>query len=413
MLISDHPHDSSAIQAIAERCNRCTLCQKDCSFLQKYGLPADIAEKYLEFPEYVQDISFSCSLCGLCAAVCPVALFPDMMFLDLRREAVASGKKNLIDHRRLLAFERRGVSPRYTWYSLPKNCTTVFFPGCSLPGGRPGKTLKIYKYLLGLDATTGIVLDCCGKPSHDLGRQGQFERMFFELKEYLLSVGVTTVLVACPSCHKVFSQYGDELKVETIYERIAACGMDGESLPGSEVILHDPCAVRFVPEIHAAVREIARMQGLNIVEMSHSRNLTFCCGEGGDVDAVERKLARKWSKRNAEESKGRMILTYCTGCTGFLHRYADISHVLDLIFEPQRVLDGKAVFARAPFTYFNRLELKRRLRKEHPAAQWRERPSLVSTKMTLHPRFSVFPMLLLLPLLLTISWLLVSYMVAG
>lgn len=405
MSTVDYPGVLTAIQTIAERCTRCTLCQKDCGFLQKYGLPGDIAEKYLDFPEYVQDISFSCSLCGLCVAVCPVALTPDAMFLALRREAVASGKINLTDHRRLLAFERRGVSSRYTWYSLPEDCRTVFFPGCSLPGGRPGKTLKIYQYLLGLDTTTGIVLDCCGKPSHDLGRQGEFSKMFLELKDYLLSAGVTSVLVACPSCYKVFSQYGDELKVETIYERIAACGIDGEILYGREVVLHDPCAVRFVPEIHAAVREIVRMQGVDIVEKPHSRNWTFCCGEGGDVDAVERKLARKWSRRNAEESRGSLILTYCTGCTGFLHRYADISHVIDLIFEPQKALDGRAVSSRAPFTYLNRLRLKRRLRKEHPTAQWRERPSLVAMKETLHLRISFSR--LLLPLLLLISWVLV------
>lgn len=370
---------SSVVQGIAAQCTRCTLCQKNCSFLQKYGLPGDIAEKYRLLPRYVQDISFSCSLCGLCAAVCPVSLRPDLMFLDLRREAVASGNKNLPDHSRILGYERRGVSPRYTWYSLPKNCNTVFFPGCSLPGSRPQKTLKMYEYLLDLDATTGIVLDCCTKPSHDLGRQGQFESMFFELKDYLLAAGVTTVLVACPSCYKIFAQYGGELKVETIYERIAAHGIRGKILQRRLVTLHDPCAVRFYPEVHTAVRAIIKMKGVNVDEMQHVKDLTFCCGEGGGVGAVEGKLARKWTKRTVERARNKLILTYCAGCTGFLHRYAATSHLLDLLFEPQEALVGKAIFSKAPWTYYNRLQLKKRLKKEHSVAQWRERPLAVST----------------------------------
>ncbi|MFH0728090.1 MAG: 4Fe-4S binding protein [Pseudomonadota bacterium] len=44
-----------------------------------------------------------CNLCGLCAAVCPVNLAPDEMFLEMRREAVDRGAAPLPAHQRILA----------------------------------------------------------------------------------------------------------------------------------------------------------------------------------------------------------------------------------------------------------------------------------------------------------------------
>ena len=366
------------ILEIAAKCTRCDLCRENCSFLQQHGFPGDIAESSRQLPGYAQRIAFSCSLCGLCAAVCPVSLNPARMFLNLRRQAVVSGNGDFPGHARILGYERRGVSPRYTWYILPENCNTVFFPGCSLPGAGPGQTLKVYEYLLALEATTGIVLDCCAKSSHDLGRQQYFEAIFFELREYLLNAGVSTVLVACPSCHQIFLQYGGELRVETIYERIAVHGTGDKIRQDISVTLHDSCAVRFVPAVHAAVREIIRLHGLEIDEMQHAERQTFCCGKGGAVPAVAGKLAKNWTRRRVEEAKGKLILTYCSGCVGYINRHSATIHLIDLIFDPQKLLAGKAACAMAPFTYRNRLRLKKGLQKRYPGMRTRERPVIVS-----------------------------------
>lgn len=271
----------AGIAILAEACSRCGLCQKDCSFLQKYGLPDDIAQEYLTDPERIQRMAFSCNLCGLCAAVCPVTLDPSHMFLDLRREAYIADRGSFPGQNGILTYEARGISRRYSWYSLPKNCDTVFFPGCSLPGSRPEKTERLYEYLLTIDASIGIVLDCCAKPSHDLGRQQDFENVFFELRDYLQAAGVTTVIVACPSCHKIFSEYGRGLALMTIYEHIVEHGKGTGIMRNASVTIHDPCAARFAPGLHAAVRKLLQQQGLTVQEMPHSRERTFCCGEGG------------------------------------------------------------------------------------------------------------------------------------
>ena len=62
----------------------------------------------------------------------------------------------------------------------------------------------------------GVVLDCCMKPSHDLGRESHFQAMFGEMKTYLLDKGVRNILVACPNCYKVFKTCGEEFDVKTV-----------------------------------------------------------------------------------------------------------------------------------------------------------------------------------------------------
>ncbi len=369
----------AAVQEMANRCTRCGLCRKDCDFLQRYGLPGDIAAGHEgDDRQAGRAASFACSLCGLCTAVCPEGLDPACMFLDLRREAFKTGNGDLLEHSRVLNYEKRGTSKRYTWYALPEGCDTVFFPGCTLTGTRPAATLRLYEYLQAGDAAMGIVLDCCTKPSHDLGRQEYFEAMFSELCRYLISAGVKRVLVACPNCHKVFSRYGEGIQVLTVYEHLAAAGCIPEKTANATVTIHDPCVIRAETGIHTAVRSLILSCGLTIREMEHTKEQTLCCGEGGAVGYVDKSLSRQWGRRRRKEAEGNRILTYCAGCADMLGRVAPTDHLVDILFDPDRTLADRARVSKAPFTNLNRLRLKKRLQRQAGRAQTRERTFSVS-----------------------------------
>lgn len=360
---------------VAASCTDCGACVTECRFLGQRGTPKKIVEALDPASREHHGMSFECSLCGLCSAVCPTGINPAAMFLEMRRSALRPDSADLPEYGRLLGYEQRGTSRRYTWYSLPAGCNTVFFPGCALAGTRPRQTLKLFETLGGIIPDLGIVLDCCTKPSHSLGRQEFFNAMFGELNEYLVGQGVKTVLVACPNCREVFDQHATKLTVRTVYEVLAESGQLAETLStrAEVVTVHDPCVSRFAESVQAAARTLITRTGLTIREMQHSGSSTICCGEGGAVACLTPELADEWGRRRQIEAGGLRIVTYCAGCTQRLSRHTPTSHVIDLLFDPDTALAGNARVSRAPFTYLNRLKLKKHLQKSMPAATTRER----------------------------------------
>jgi uncharacterized membrane protein YdjX (TVP38/TMEM64 family)/Fe-S oxidoreductase len=361
------------ILIMSEKCIKCTLCEKECAFLRKYGKPKDIADSYDPNDKLSQGMPFECSLCQLCAAVCPVKINPAVMFLEMRRQTVKSGKGDFPEHSKILSYEKRGSSAKYTFYSLPEGCDTIFFPGCALSGSRPKRVIDVYMHLRQNIPNLGIVLDCCLLPSHDLGRSDHFQLMFDEMKTFLLINGVRRVIVACPSCHKVFNAYGDELTVKTAYEQIAETELPPTGKVHGVVTVHDACALRFETPVHNSIRGLVSAKGLTIEEMPHQGERAFCCGEGGSVGFINHDLAKNWGHLRKKESRGKNIITYCAGCTNFLGSLTPTSHVLDLIFEPEKTVSGTVKVSKAPFTYLNRLRLKKHFKKTVRGAMTRER----------------------------------------
>jgi uncharacterized membrane protein YdjX (TVP38/TMEM64 family)/Fe-S oxidoreductase len=369
-----HENLKAELSVISGKCIQCKLCQKECAFLGKYGKPKDISDSYDPGNTAHQGMPFECSLCQLCASVCPVKINPARMFLEMRRETVRKGKGDYPEHSVILGYEKRGVSKRYSYYALPDSCDTVFFPGCTLQGTRPNQVLKLYEHLKKTIPSLGIVLDCCTKPSHDLGRERFFQAMFQEMKGYLARNGIRTVIVACPNCYKIFQQYGrDELSVVTVYEVMAEKGLPETGQVAGSITVHDSCGVRFEENIHESVRNIVKKRGLQIDEMKHSGKKTLCCGEGGSVGFLNPDLSRKWSFLRKTEADGRKMVAYCAGCANLLNSITPTSHILDLTFELEAAVSGTVTVSKAPFTYLNCLRLKKHFKNTLIAAKTRER----------------------------------------
>jgi len=366
------PSLKAALENVSESCTDCGLCRDECGFLEKYGTPKEIADRYEPGAKEGQVMPFECSLCRLCDAVCPLEVKPSEMFLEMRREAVDCGAGSFPEHGGLLAYEKKGMSPRFTWYGIPEGCRTVLFPGCAFPGTRPARTRELFETLRKEDPAIGIVLDCCGKISHDLGRDAFFKAMFDEMTGYLLAKGVQEVLAVCPNCYGVFSRYANGLKVRMVYEVLPENVVAGGS-QGKIVVFHDPCGVRFHTEAHAAVRRLVGMTGVTSEEIDHDKERTLCCGNGAGVNALSPKLADKWLERTWKETGERAIVTYCCACAARMNGKAPAAHALDVLSEPDTALAGKSKVSGAPFTYLNRIRVKNYFRKAVNASSTRER----------------------------------------
>lgn len=352
---------------IAAGCTRCGVCLVQCPFLKRYGMPGDICEAVDPAAPETTRMAYACSLCGLCRSVCPENLDPGAWFMALRRAAVESGRVDLADYKTILGYEKIGTSALFSYYAFPPGCDTVFFPGCTLPGTRPETTWRLFRFLSSRLPSLGIVLDCCTKPSHDLGRQEHFAAMFGEMLACLKANGIRRVWLACPSCHQVFRDYAAGITVETVYEvldrtRLPDAGRESLLRKDAELVVHDPCPMRNETAAQAAVRSLLAKMDVPVGNMPFERQRTTCCGEGGSVGFVDKALIAKWTSARKKMARGRPIVTYCAGCARFLGRVTPTLHIADLLFSRRSAVNGSLPTARAPFTYFHRLMFKRRLK---------------------------------------------------
>jgi len=361
------------LRCIGEKCTSCGSCVRQCRFLHLSGTPGKIAVSSSRNGRSDCCNPFECSLCGLCAAVCPEHIDPKTMFLEMRRSAFRSGVGSFRKHKGLSGYERIGTSRLFTWYGLPSRCTTVFFPGCALPGSRPEQTKKVFRLLRDSIPALGIVLDCCTKPSHDLGRQDRFLAMFGEMKRYLTDQGINRVIVACPNCYGIFLEYAPEFFTTSVYEALAGTVAPADPGENGTVTVHDPCQMRYNSTLQDAVRELARRAGLNVEEMTHSRSRTICCGEGGGVPALAPELASSWGDLRVSETAGHALVTSCAACTASLGDRTTTLHILDLVCCPATAISGHAPVSSGLFTCLNRLRLKRYFRANLPVSTSRER----------------------------------------
>ena len=363
--------ESENLTRVKRLCTGCGACRSECGFLEKYGTPKEIALRHDPARKQGQVMAFECSLCRLCDAVCPEGARPAGMFLEMRQEAATRGSVSFPEHRGLLRYERAGMSRRYTWYGLPRGCRRVLFPGCAFPGTRPGRSRELFERLQEQDPCLGIVLDCCGRISHDLGRETFSRAMLEEMQSYLVSNGVEEVLVVCPNCLDMFKKYAKDLGAKMVYEALPISGAAPETAK-DEVVLHDPCAARFNTDCHASVRRLLAHAGVNARDMEHARETTLCCGNGAGVDRLSPELSLNWLERSSGEASGRTIVTYCAGCANTLNTRSRAVHVLDVLSDPG-VLANKNPVPGAPLTLLNRLRLKRHFRKNLSASASRER----------------------------------------
>ncbi|MCI5150931.1 MAG: (Fe-S)-binding protein, partial [Candidatus Electrothrix sp. MAN1_4] len=266
-------------------------------FLQKHGSPGTIASSWKPETLSGQHLPFVCNLCGLCTKICPpsVGLDPTAMFLEMRQQIVKSGAAPFPGHKRLLAYEGRGLSARYSCSVLPNHCDTVLFPGCGFAGTRPARLLELFEHLRQNIPSLGIVLSCCAKPSHDLGQQDFFLNIFGKLRQFLVTQGVQRVLVLCPSCHAIFKQYGFPLQTEYVYTLLTQHPLPKNYVldDNKKITIHDPCITRQDDEVHHSVRQLIQAASLEREEMPHHGSKTLCCGEGGAVPFIEKKNCPK------------------------------------------------------------------------------------------------------------------------
>jgi len=364
----------------AQRCIQCECmeCVDVCQYLEDYG---KYPRKYVR--EIYNNLSIvsgtrhsnkfinSCSLCGLCAEVCPTDLDMGEVVLEARRTMVEQDRMPPSAHDfalRDMQFSNGGKSAMAKNAPGTDSSSYVLFPGCQLAASAPEHVQKLFSHLTTSlpDDDVGLMLGCCGSPANWAGRSDLFDETITRWQQELVAMGDPTVVLPCSSCFQVFKTSLPDVEIVSLWELLDAEGITPEAVAGEPrmVSIHDPCTTRHETGIHDSIRRMVGDMGYEIDELKASREKTSCCSYGGHTWLANPDLSNRIVERRISENDADYV-TYCAMCRDFFAAKGKRTlHVLDLMFEPD--VDERAGRTGPGYSqrHENRARLKRKLLKE-------------------------------------------------
>ncbi|MGB7730354.1 MAG: 4Fe-4S dicluster domain-containing protein [Candidatus Acidiferrum sp.] len=299
---------------------------------------------------YSQDELWSCTTCGACEEECPLLVEYIDKIVDLRRGMVDDGNVPQSLQKPLKALESRGnpygklEKKRADWASVKE-----FQQICRVKtlGDRNGtKTLYFVDSITSYDdrmqaigRATAKILDHVGEnygilgaaerdSGHEVRRFGE-ETLFIALRDHnadaIKASGVQRIVTADPHAYNALKHdYTAVPPVEHISQVIAR-GVDAGKIkfnpvgnPNDVYTYHDPCYLGRHNQIYDDPRNVLdAIPGLKRVEMSRSRDRSFCCGGGGLMLFYEPKEDQRMGVKRvqmAADAGANVIVTACPFC---------------------------------------------------------------------------------------------------
>ena len=297
---------------------------------------------------YEEDEIWSCTTCGACEQECPLGIEYIDKIVDLRRGMVDEGAVPQSLQKPLSALEKRGnpwgkmEKKRAEWTNdLPENVTVKI-----LDGKESAETLYFVDSITSFDdrmqdigrasakvlAAAGVDFGILGKDEKDSGnevRRFGEEMLFQDLKEQnteaILGSGASKIVTADPHAYNVLkNEYTGLPPVEHISQVILKSIKSGKiqmkNIEDDAKIYtyHDPCYLGRHNSLYEEPREVLdSIPGLRRVEMTKSRDRSFCCGGGGLMLFYEPEEEQRMGVLRVEMAKAagaNVIVTACPFC---------------------------------------------------------------------------------------------------
>ena len=346
------------MQALQEQLLTCIQCGS-CAGTCPTAWAMDVTPRYLwrlvqagALDEVLNTRTFwLCASCYSCSVVCPRDLVPSDIMLRLRSLVMAGqggqAPEPMVAFGQTIAAHHNitGDSPeaRLMWSAnlspVPEGlrrkagAEVLYFVGCvsSLYPASYRIPQAFVQTLdsIGVDFTTLAEEEwCCGYPLINAGRDEEVARFAAHNVSQVFDLGVRLVVLTCPPCYHMWKHvypevYPQAREVEVLHatEYLARLIAEGQLEMGEveiTVTYHDPCDLGKKSGVYDAPRYVlTHIPGVKLVEMVRSREASWCCGGGGNLEVSEREVSQDVATRRlrqAQATGAAAIVSACQQC---------------------------------------------------------------------------------------------------
>ncbi len=288
---------------------------------------------------------WACTTCRSCEQQCPVFVEHVDKTIDLRRNLVLMESRFPAEAQ--LAFrnmENNGNPWGIGWstradfltglgvktYEENPEADYLYWPGCS--GAFDARNQKVSAALVKLLQAAGIDFailgneeKCCGDSARKLGNEYLFYSLATENIETMKGHGVKKIITQCPHCFNLlkneYPQFGGEFEVfhhtEFLNELLTSGKLKLKPGQSKSITYHDSCYLGRYNQIYDQPRELLKAVGLELKEMSHTGEKSFCCGAGGGRMWLEEHEGNRINEMRTDEAiavKPDFVGTACPFC---------------------------------------------------------------------------------------------------
>lgn len=184
------------------------------------------------------------------------------------------------------------------------NKEVLYFPGC-FSEAFTDNIVENYERILKkikLSFSKDSKFVCCGGILSEAGYEKQLRKLAKENYSYLQGRGVKKIITICPRCQITLKNYKDfvpEYEIETEFILPIILNVLNQDIDliknyiKEEVYYYDSCYLSRSLKIKDAPRDILKLLGYKVLELTKTREETQCCGNCGLLPQTNPELSKE------------------------------------------------------------------------------------------------------------------------